>query len=334
MKIGIIKSTPTISPTGGVRIQGLMWKDGLERLGHQVELINMWNENDWKSFDLLIILEYGGNFRLLMTTLSKHNSNLVIAPIIDPNCSMIKYKLFTKYWGSQKYLGLSSRFHDLYLGAKYARLFLTRSNEETAYLSYSCDISRDKIAQIPLSLRFDPLDEMPKKENYCFHASRLVSKNKNVTRLIEAAIKYKFKLVLAGYLHGNSEQKWLNGLISGHDNIKYVGTVTDKELCNYYRDAKVFALPSLTEGVGMVALEAAAYGCEIVLTKIGAPKDYFQGYAELVDPMSVDDIGLGIIKCMQNGKSQPTLIQFIRDNYTVLACTKKLEIALRGVLQK
>ena len=77
MKIGIIKSTATISPTGGVRIQALMWKEGREKLGHICNLINMWEENDWKSSDTIIVMEYGGNFRNWMKGLSKHNENIL-----------------------------------------------------------------------------------------------------------------------------------------------------------------------------------------------------------------------------------------------------------------
>lgn len=334
MKIGILKPSVTISPTGGVRIQALMWRESLIKLGHKVDLINMWQENDWKSYDILLIIDFGGMFRVLAQSLKKHNDNIVIAPIIDPNCSKIVYKFLVKYWGSQKFLGLTSRFHDLYIGCKYGKLFLTRSNQETAYLSYCCDIPMSRIVQLPLSLRFTPLSEMPPKEDFCFHASRLVSKNKNVTCLIEAAKKYKFNLVLAGYLHGESEQKWLHDQIDDFENIKYVGKISDNQLMDYYKRAKVFALPSLVEGVGMVALEAAGYGCEIVLTNIGAPKDYFAGRAELVNPRSVDEIGKAVIKCMQAGKSQPELLQYIKDNYTMEICSRKLEKVLLSITNK
>ncbi|MDO5482760.1 MAG: glycosyltransferase [Bacteroidaceae bacterium] len=331
MKIGIIKSTPTISPTGGVRIQALMWKEGLEGLGHICHLINMWEENNWNSYDVIIVMEYGGNFRSWMKGLSLHNENIVFAPILDPAWGKKKYKFFAKYWGSHKWLGLTSRFRDLYDCAKYAKLYLTRSAQETEYLSYCCDIPKEKIIQVPLSLRFTPIPEMPTKENFCFHASRLCSANKNVTRLIQAAVKYKFPLVLAGYLHGEKEKKWLYDLIHEHVNIQYVGTITDDELCDYYLRAKVFALPSLTEGVGMVALEAAGYGCEVVLTNVGAPKDYFQGRATLVNPYSIDEIGQAVVSCLNVSKSQPELLQFIKDNYTIEACTKKLVKALKTI---
>ena len=101
-----------------------------------------------------------------------------------------------------------------------------------------------------------------------------------------------------------------------------------KVLKQYYKRAKVFALPSFVEGVGMVALEAAGYGCEIVLTQIGAPKEYWDGQAELVNPYSVDEIGQAVVKLIKYGKSQPMLLKYISDKYSPQACSKMLENVL------
>lgn len=54
MKIAFVLSHATFSPSNGVISQGLTWKKGLECLGHDVILINMWNKNDWKLFDAIL----------------------------------------------------------------------------------------------------------------------------------------------------------------------------------------------------------------------------------------------------------------------------------------
>lgn len=119
------------------------------------------------------------------------------------------------------------------------------------------------------------------------------------------------------------ERQWLYNLITGHDNIQYIGLLSDKELINWYSMCKVFALPSLVEGVGMVALEAAGRGCEIVLTNNGAPKEYYKGLAYLVNPKSVDDIGMKCVSAL-HGDKQPELLQFVRENYNMKSCTQQL----------
>lgn len=89
-------------------------------------------------------------------------------------------------------------------------------------------------------------------------------------------------------------------------------------------------MPSLLEGVGMVAMEAAAFGAEVVLTNLGAPKEYWHGHAELVNPYSVDEIGKAVVKCLNKDFSKSSMIDFIRKNYSLEACSRKLQDVLLG----
>ncbi len=329
MKIAIYKPTVSVSQVCGVKVQGKMWHDGLVALGHQVDLVNIWDDYDWDSYDWLIMMGYGGNFRDSSRAFSKLVKRLAIAPIIDPDCGYTKYKFYTKYWGNQKHLGLSSRFHDLYLNKDFYKLWLVRSDFEKSYVTKCLDIDESLIDLVPLQYRVPSCDTMPLKENFCFHASRLAASNKNVPRLVEAAKKYGFNLVLAGLLASEEEKQWLHNMIDGHDNIKYVGQLTDEELVSYYRKCKVFALPSITEGVGMVALEAAANGAEIVLTNDGGPKYYLKDHAEIINPYSVDDIGRAVMKLMERNVYQPALLDYMKNNFSAEACSKQLEKALK-----
>lgn len=329
MKIAIYKPTVSVSQVCGVKVQGKMWHDGLVALGHQVDLVNIWDDYDWDSYDWLIMMGYGGNFRDSSRAFSKLVKRLAIAPIIDPDCGYTKYKFYTKYWGNQKHLGLSSRFHDLYLNKDFYKLWLVRSDFEKSYVTKCLEIDESLIDLVPLQYRVPSCDTMPLKENFCFHASRLAASNKNVLRLVEAAKKYGFNLVLAGLLASEEEKQWLHNMIDGHDNIKYVGQLTDEELVSYYRKCKVFALPSITEGVGMVALEAAANGAEIVLTNDGGPKYYLKDHAEIINPFSVDDIGRAVMKLMERNVYQPALLDYMKNNFSAEACSKQLEKALK-----
>lgn len=329
MKIAIYKPTVSVSSVCGVKVQGKMWRDGLVALGHQVDLVNIWDDYDWDSYDWLIMMGYGGNFRDSSRAFSKLVKRLAIAPIVDPDCGYIKYKFYTKYWGNQKHLGLSSRFHDLYLNKDVYKLWLVRSDFEKSYVTKCLEIDESLIDLVPLQYRVPSCDTMPLKENFCFHASRLAASNKNVPRLVEAAKKYGFNLVLAGMLASAEEKQWLHNMIDGNANIKYVGQLTDEELLSYYRRCKVFALPSITEGVGMVALEAAANGAEIVLTNDGGPKYYLKDHAEIINPYSVDDIGRAVMKLMERNVYQPALLDYMKNNFSAEACSKQLEKALK-----
>lgn len=332
MNYAFINPNVSLSHNGGVKVQALMWKEGLEKLGHSVHLVDFWVNNDWAKYDAIIVFGYGGFLRLLVNELVKINPNIVMAPIIDPNKPDYIYKFFCKRWGSQKYLGLTSRFHDLWLVREKFKLWLVRSEEERHFTNYCLERPQGIIKKVPLHFRIPIIEKMPYKENFCFHASRLMSPNKNVERLVVAAKKYGFILKLAGYLPGETGRKWLYSLIGGCSNIEYVGELSEQELQNLYKRARVFALPSLQEGVGMVALEAAAYGCEIVLTSYGAPKEYYDGKAMLVNPKSVDEIGEGIIKAM-SGYAQPELKTYIEEHNSESACCKLLHESICNVIR-
>ena len=333
MKLGFILPAVCIAGKGGVPVQARMWKEGLENNGDQVEMISPWGEYDWETFDYIVVIGIGqlllGYVRLLR---QYPNIKLVSAPIIDFPKSLKEFRFRAKYFGSVKFK-VNRPLHDLYYSCKYFDFFLARSEHEKRYIVEGLGVDANKVEIVPLSIRFTEvlLDvDLKSKENFCLHVSRLSYWGKNVERLIEAAKKYKFQLKLAGSLFGKGDKEWLDGLIKDSSNIEYVGFLSEEELKNYYKRAKVFALPSVVEGVGFVALEAAVYGAEIVLTDIGAPKEYYDGRAFLVSPYDVDAIGKAVVKALQEGKSQPGLKQYIVEHYSFDVLSKRLH----DVLQK
>ena len=58
--------------------------------------------------------------------------------------------------------------------------------------------SQDKIGTVPLSYREDRYDAHIEKEPFCLFVGTMTQERKNVGRLIAAAKKYGFRLVLAG----------------------------------------------------------------------------------------------------------------------------------------
>jgi glycosyltransferase involved in cell wall biosynthesis len=110
--------------------------------------------------------------------------------------------------------------------------------------------------------------------------------------------------------------------------------VDDDTLIQLYKKAKVFALPSINEGVGMVALDAALYGCEIVVTKLGGPSEYYNDLAFKVDPYSIDEIGQAIKKAMYDSNFQPKLQEYVQKEYSLSNCMDKLINTYSTVLDK
>lgn len=332
MKYAFIDSMGSLTYNNGIKIQAIMWKEGLESIGEDVTLVNLWENINFSDFDAVIIFAMGANIFKLVNNLSRINKNIILAPIIDPDRSDKIYRFFFRYYGSTR-LALSNHFHDMWAVRDKVRLWLVRSEQERHYVNYCLGIPQKRIVKIPLNYRIPDTDVISNKEPFCLHVSRLDAPNKNVPRLVEAAKKYGFKLKLAGHVFGEKERKDVLNMINGYSNIEYLGEVTDEQLLDLYRSAKVFALPSLREGVGMVALEAAVYGCEIVLTNIGAPKEYYEGRAILVNPKSVDEIGCGIMKAITEGYSQPGLRDFVKMHYSSKSCCGLLNDCIKNVIK-
>lgn len=307
----------------GSKMQAEIWLKELERKGHHVERINPWGHYDWKRFNIIHVFGFGlWNYDIIHWG-SRLNPNFVFSPIIDTNTPIWKYRLAT-HFGCEK-LRLFSQNYSLRKIKDDIKLFFARSEYEANYLREGYNISNNRIAIVPLSYRETNYNPEIKKEPFCLFVGTMTQPRKNVPRLIEAAKKYGFHLKLAGNIGNKESEKQLKMLIGDVQNIEILGFVSDEELTSLYNRAKVFALPSINEGVGLVALEAAMHGCNIVITDLGGPKEYYpSGMAHLVNPYNIDNIGRAIIKAMGDNTSQPKLHDYIENEYNASSCTDLL----------
>lgn len=331
MKIAyVISESYSINKFNGIRMQADIWADELDHNGHEVVRVNPWGKYDWSSMDIIHIFgpcEFLLNF---VSSLSRINDRIVFSPIIDTIKSVGKYNL-ASHWGCSK-LRLSSPNYNIRKASKYIKLWISRSEYESMYINRGYSIPKEKIELVPLSFRIPLISDYPQKEKFCLHVSNITDGRKNVMRLMQAAIKYNFRLVLAGGVGSEYEYAPFKRIITKHDNISYLGRVTDEELRRLYTQAKVFALPSINEGVGMVAVEAASYGCDIVITEKGGPKEYYGDLAFIVNPYDVEEIGQAVLKAMDCNSFQPTLMKNIQDKYNVNVCTNMLVDAYKSIL--
>src|SRR5262249_13068089 len=94
---------------------------------------------------------------------------------------------------------------------------------------------------------------------------------------------------------GGDDQSRLEHLASESgitDRVTFAGHVPDEELPDYFALAHVFAMPSTGEGFGIVFLEAAATGVQIIGgNRDGSVDALAEGrIGRLVDPASRDEI--------------------------------------------
>jgi len=205
--------------------------------------------------------------------------------------------------------------------------YSVRSEHEAESIQKLFDVPQERIDLVPLGYSENlPIKEIDSfsKEDFVLHISLLSQPRKNVIRLVQAANKYGFRLVLAGNKGSDEDFAPIKKEIGNNKNIQVLGFISEEEKINLYKRAKVFALPSIQEGVGIVALDAAAFGADIVITNIGGPQEYYHGMAEVVNPYDVDAIGKACVRLSEGNTHQPKLRNFVFQEYSPEAICDKL----------
>lgn len=319
MKIAyIIAPTTVISGrSNGIRSQVLTWVNALNNAGYEVELINLWNDYAWEEFDIIHFFGNTGDWSLeFAKRLIKYNKNLIFSPICDET-SIFKQRIKT-YIGCKK-LQVWSYPYIRKQAFKYFKGICVRSEQEAKLINKIYNIDYNNIFKVPLCYNKNAeinYNKETERENFCLHISSIYQPRKNVIRLIKAAKKYDFKLVLAGAKGTDKEFDSIRREIDNSCNIDVLGFISEEEKLALYNRAKVFALPSIEEGVGIVALDAAVAGCEIAITNINGPSEYYpDNLVYKINPYKVDEIGKAIIKLM-SADNQPELRDYLINNYS------------------
>lgn len=124
--------------------------------------------------------------------------------------------------------------------------------------------------------------------------------HKNLPRLIRAygRLRAEFpqlELWIAGKAHPSRfrSQAELADLLQG-PGIKLLGYLSENELRETYRDARVFCFPSLEEGFGLPLLEAMQAGTLILTSNTSCLPEIAGPACELVDPYRELDIAEGL----------------------------------------
>ena len=127
--------------------------------------------------------------------------------------------------------------------------------------------------------------------DFLLHVGAFTQSRKNAVRLAEAAIEAELPLVVAGRSDPGPIRRRLDELAErSGGRLRILEFLERQDLEDLYAACRVFCLPSVHEGTGLVALEAAAHGAGVVVTRHGGPPDYFGSDARYVDPSSRDDI--------------------------------------------
>lgn len=314
MRIGLL--LPSIfavdNPGNGIAEQARQQAAALERLGHIVVRLNPWEWHDEREFDVLHF--YVGGMPLQGVTRGrrlKKPGMLVFSPIIDSNQPFVLYRAAA--WLG----GLSPRFPSVQgvmrEQARHSDLVICRSSHESDRMVFGLGVARERTSIVlngcnpPASGAHGDLEEHRRRlglpAEFLLHISSFTQPRKNVLRLATAAEELGLPLVIAGRSTPGAILDALERRARQSGRLHLLGFVDAQTRDALYSMCRVFCLPSVHEGTGLVALEAAVRGANLVITKNGGPPDYFLQHADYVDPYRLDDIKRALLKAWNRPRS-------------------------------
>jgi glycosyltransferase involved in cell wall biosynthesis len=300
MKIGFL--VPSMfavgNPANGVAAQARFQAEALEALGHEVVRLNPWEWQDPAEFD--VVQFFIGGFGLytvenLRRAMSK--GILAFAPIIDSNEPNVLYRMAAA--AGNLHPKIFSIPGELRRQALRSDVVICRSTFERNRVIKGLGISAGKVEVVLNGTEVkdsgqrhaeEVRSRLELTEDYVLHVSAYTQQRKNVVRLAEAVGPLGYPLVIAGFAQPGRELESLQALARKFRTIRLLGFLDRDSLHGLYAGCRVFCLPSRHEGTGLVALEAAAHGANVVITRNGGPPDYFGPHAEYVDPDNTGQI--------------------------------------------
>lgn len=188
--------------------------------------------------------------------------------------------------------------------ARRSRHVITPSNYVRGQVIERLKVPSDRVtttleAVDELAERSDPVRGLEGVDFVFFVGNAFVYKN--LYRLIDAVGGLpNLTLVLAGkrdYYYEElikyAEQKRLT-------NVVFPGFVTDEQLVWMYKNAKMYVIPSLSEGFSLTGLEAMHYGLPVASSTATCLPEVYGPAAEYFDPYSVPEMRDAIVRCIRN----------------------------------
>jgi glycosyltransferase involved in cell wall biosynthesis len=124
----------------------------------------------------------------------------------------------------------------------------------------------------------------------CIVCAARIEGRKSTLNLVKAIKGSNYKLILVGNESKNQKKYVEQVHKEAGENVTFLGAIPHTDLRDLYKIAKVHALVSWMETPGLSSLEAAAMGCNIVVTSKGDTYDYFEDYAFYCEPDDINSI--------------------------------------------
>lgn len=325
MKVGYIVPMSVAAVNGGVRTQASFTIQYIKEFGVEPVLLSPWD--DIQEYDLDLVHVFGASVENseIIPRLNDLQIPVVLSPVYYSNHpasrirKVIRVERLLSIFGS----GIRSDFGIKSSLCQKADLLLPNTSAEANLIVEGFSVSRSNMEIIPngVEKRFSEAtkDAFVKEydiEDFVLFVGQASAPRKNVIQLLKIAPNIDVPVVIIGDLGQDSYSKKCISLANKASNVRLIPTLSHDSdlLAAAYAASSVFVLPSFYETPGIAALEAALTGSNIVITKHGGTHDYFEDFAEYIDPDSTKSLLDAIKKSL--GKPESDLRDFILQKFT------------------
>lgn len=360
MKVAFVSRASLFSDKGGDTIQIVNTAAELRLLGIEVDIFLADQKPDYGNYDFLHffniirpddILPHVSRSRIpfVVSTIfvdyseyekkARQGPSALLFRFLSPD--LIEYlKALARFMANgvkikSGYFLLNGQKKSIQKIARMSQMLLPNSNSEYDRLSHAYNIQK-KYRVIPNGIDkilFKPgKNEIPRDDRLILCVARIEGR-KNQLNLIRAIVHTPYHLVLIGAVATNQIDYYEQCKKAAGPNIEFIDFLEQKLLLDYYRKAKVHVLPSWFETTGLSSLEAAAMGCNIVITRKGDAYEYFENDAYYCDPESPDSIFQAIDQAAGNGVPDGLSLKVL-NQFTWEIAAKKTKEAYVELLEK
>jgi glycosyltransferase involved in cell wall biosynthesis len=146
--------------------------------------------------------------------------------------------------------------------------------------------------------------------------------NKNFARISQALGSFAGKGVEV-VIAGGQDRKVYAGQNRPLSGVRKLGYVSDGELKALYENAACFVFASLYEGFGLPPLEAISCGCPIVVSRVAALPEIFDGVAVFCDPYSAEDIRRAVEEALHSPPASADELRAFARKYSWRTCARE-----------
>lgn len=225
-----------------------------------------------------------------------------------------KYLMHHSYKGMQKYILENS---DVFLPNALSEMI-----EIEKHLSFKADESR--VVVVPNAVDTEAVENAFHTDTMKFEKYKgwivcvgRIDARKNQLSLIKAVKNTGYHLLLIGRESPGQKTyfKKVMQVLKKQRNIAYIESLPNDEVYQVFKTCRVCVLPSWFETPGLVSLEAAVMGCNIVISPKGTTRDYFGPHAFYCDVQKPESIKEQIDRAY-NAPFDSELKKLILEKYT------------------